>query len=347
MRKLFFIIIGCIGFLGSAQLAYAGFGITPPYFKSDTLTRGSVFTQEIIIVRGDPIEDLKVDITVNVPGINQWIKVDKGLDFILPKGTSQYPIKLTVTVPPDAEFGAYTGNIRIRTSSLQSAESGVSIALGAQVDVDLKVVDEIFDFQVRRVELSEAEEGHALWWLDFPGRIPFWMHIENTGNIPSSPAKVHFDIYNNAGTNLLESADSTNKIEEVAPFATKKVLANLPTWLKPGGYLIKFKIYKRDEVTKTGEMTLSVLPKGTIPGYVGYGFEGLHLEDKLSIIIPVGAPIALFGGYRFMRRGKKKKKRRTTNERKDPPIERTPRQEPPVSRNIPTGSHIVDLSRKK
>jgi len=340
MRKSFFIVIW-IFFLFSAHLAHAGFGITPPYLRSNTLTKGSVYSQEIIIVRGDPVEDLKTKITINVPTIGGWITVDKGMEFILPKGKTQFPIKLTVTVPKDAEYGAYTGNIRIMTTSLNTIESGVRIALGAQVDVDLKVVDKVFDFNVKRVELSETEEGYKYWWLDFPGKISFWTHIENTGNVPASPSRVSFDIYNSAGAKLLESVENIGKIEEVAPFETKKVLVNLPTWLPPGGYLVKFKVYKQEEVARAGELTLSILPTGTIPGYVGYGFEGLKTEDKLSIILPVGAPLALFGSLRAVKTGKKRKKRKSSGSKDAAP---------PSSENTsvrPSSSHVVDLSRKK
>jgi hypothetical protein len=350
MRKLSLSAIGAFLFLFSAHTAYAGFGITPPYVRSDTLTQGSVFSQEIVIVRGDPIEDLKTDVTINVPGINQWITIDKGNSFILPKGTTQFPIKITVTVPPDAEFGAYTGNIRIRTASLKQAESGVSIALGAQVDIDLKVVSEIFNFEVRRVELSEAEEGHRFWWLDYPGKINFWMHLENTGNVPASPSKVKFEIYNNAATTLLETVENTNKIEQVAPFATKKVLATLPTWLKPGGYLIKFSIYKKDEIVKTGELTLSVLPRGTIAGYVGYGIEGLPIEDKLSIVAPIAAPIVLFGSSRIIRPRRRRKSGKGKSSRNDSENSSSGGTERTASSKTDTparSSHVVDLSRRK
>ncbi|MCK9352363.1 MAG: hypothetical protein WCT49_05215 [Candidatus Paceibacterota bacterium] len=341
MRKSFFIVIGIISFLFNAHYAYAGFGITPPYLRSDTLTKGSVYTQEIIIVRSDPVEDLNAKITINVPTVGGWISVDKGKEFLLPKGRTQFPIKLTVKVPEDAEYGAYTGNIRIMTTSLETIESGVRIALGAQVDVDLEVVDKIYDFEVTRVELSEAETGYKYWWLDFPGKISFWMHIKNTGNVPAAPSRVTFDIYNNAGTKLLESVENTGKVEEVEPFATKKVSANLPTWLPPGGYLVKFKVHKQDEVARAGELTLSVLPKGTVPGYSGYGFEGLRMEDKLSIILPAGAPIAIFGSFRAVKIGKKRKKRKSSGGGKEPPA-----QQSAPARTVAT-SHIVDLSRRK
>lgn len=350
MKKIFSVIISAIGFLLAfffgVHNALAGFGITPPYLRSDALTQGSHFTQEIIIVRSDPLEDLETDITLNVPGINQWITVDKGLKFTLPKGQQQVPITFIVDVPKDAQFGAYTGNIRIRTSSLQNAPTGVSIALGAQVDVDLKVVNEIYDFDVRRVELSEAEEGHKFWWLDYPGKIKFFMHIENTGNVPSAPARVHFDIYTKVGAKLLESVDSTNDIEKITPFATKKVLAELPTFLPPGGYLIKFSIFKKDIVSKSGELTLSILPRGTIPGYEGYGFMGLSIGDKLSILGPISMPILFGGAYRttlFRRRRKKK------NGGNEVPVRHHERvaQAPETRRSAPV-SHgtVVDLKKR-
>lgn len=350
MKKIFPVLILTLSFFLGAHTAFAGFGITPPYLRSNTLTQGSHFTQEIIIVRGDPVEDLKAEITLNVPGITQWIKVDKGLNFILPKGQQQVPIVLSVDVPKDAEFGAYTGNIRIRTSSLEEAKTGVSIALGAQVDVDLKVVDQIYDFDVRRVELSEAEEGHKFWWLDFPGKIKFWMHIENTGNVPAAPERVHFDIYSKVGAQLLESVDSTNNIEKIEPFATKKVLAELPTWLPPGGYLIKFSIYKKDQVSKSGELTLSILPRGTIPGYEGYGFIGLSLGDKLSIIGPIAAPFLLGGTYRITRIQRRRRKKKTVPAADDVPVHHHEEvAKAPATRRSAPVSHgaVVDLSRKK
>jgi hypothetical protein len=352
MKKIFPVIILVYGFFFGANTAFAGFGITPPYLRSETLTQGSHFTQEIIIVRGDPVEDLNADITLNVPGINQWITVDKGLKFLLPKGQQQVPITLTVDVPKDAQFGAYTGNIRIRTSSLQDATSGVSIALGAQIDVDLKVVNEIYDFVVRRIELSEAEEGRKKWWLDFPGKIKFYMHVENTGNVPVSPARVHFDIYSKVGAKLLESVDSTNDIEKIEPFATKKVLAELPTHLAPGGYLVRFSIYKNDKISKSGELTLGILPRGTIPGYEGYGFMGLSLADKLSVVGPIVAPLFLGGTYRIMRTRRKKTSRRNKNENasSDVPVHHHETvAKAPATRRSETVSHgaVVDLSRKK
>ena len=160
----------------SAREAYAGFGITPPSVRNDRLTQGSVYTQEITLVRGDPVEDLKAEVTFNVPSINGWFSIDKGSEFVLPAGEKQTTILITVQVPDNAAYQRYQGSIRIRTLSPDPA-SGVSIALGAQLDVDLRVVDEIRDFEVKRVKISETEEPRKVWWLEYPGRVTFSMGL--------------------------------------------------------------------------------------------------------------------------------------------------------------------------
>ncbi len=271
--------------LAFVDVVNAGFGITPPYVRNDRLTQGTEFTQEILLVRGDPVDDLKAVITVNVPGVEDWISIDRGNEFILPAGQTQVPMRVTVRVPNNAPYDRYTGSIRVRTEAPELSP-GVSIALGAQIDVDLEVVDEILDFEVRRVQLFEAEEPRRRFWLEYPGKITFRMTLYNSGNAPVAPTRVAFDIYDRRGTVLLESIEHTNRIQRVDPFDLKAVEAYLPTRLPPGSYLVRYEIYLRNNVMRTGELTLSVLPEGSLSGYTGYGFAGLSLPHKLSLIVP-------------------------------------------------------------
>ncbi len=358
-KRLFFVVAIFVYIFSDAGIAYAGFGITPPYVRNDKLTQGSTFTQEIILVRGDPIDDLKAEVTVNVPEIESWISIDKGNSFLLPKGAKQVPMKVTITVPQNAEYKRYRGSIRIRTLSPDPA-SGVSIALGAQIDVDLRVVDEIRDFEVKRVQISEVEEPRSFWWLEFPGKIQFTMGIENTGNAPTAPSKVQLDIYDRRGNVVLETVYNTNDIEEVLPFETRDVYAYLPTRLPPGAYLVKYSIFRfEDEVKRSGELTLSVLPKGTLSAYAGYGFTGLSLPDKMTIIVPIVLIILIFLIITVILylRGKNKKLRGTKT-----PIKtsvkrqkRIKRETVPRNRNAQrsrievsdTQDGVVDLSRNK
>lgn len=348
-------------------LVYAGFGITPPYVRSDRLTQGSTYTQEIILVRGDPVEDLKAEITINVPGIEDWITIDRGNEFLLPAGEKQVPMEVTVRVPQNASYERYQGSIRIRTVSPDPA-SGVSIALGAQIDVDIRVVDEIRDFEVKRVQISEVEEPRSFWWFEFPGKIQFRMGIENTGNAPTAPSRVQLDIYDRRGNVVLETVYNTNDIEDVLPFETRDVHAQLPTRLPPGAYLVKYSIFRfEDEVKRSGELTLSVLPMGTLSTYEGYGFDGLSDADKMTIIIPSIVLVVLLifvGIVLFIRKKNRSRTRRPSHRQRreqwddeefyeedayTPPT-RSSRPPQSVSHRRTPQQHtggVVDLSRKK
>ncbi len=282
------------GITFSATTALAGFGITPPYVRSERLTRESEYKQQINLVRSDPQEDLNVEITLNIPEAQSWFTIDRGTQFVIPKGVTQMPIVVTVRVPKDAAYKAYKGSIRIRTSSVTPpAGGGVSIALAAQVDVAIKVVDKIFDFDVRQVRVADLEEGILKWGLFFPGKIRVFMKIENTGNAEFGPTRVHLDIYDSNGENLLESTDNTNKMERIAPFAIQEILAEVPTRMKAGAYSIKYTIYKNSDIAQQGQLNLSIAALGTVAGYEGYGFEGLSLADKLKIAAVLGLPILI------------------------------------------------------
>ena len=54
---LLFVILG-------ADLAFAGFGVTPPYVRNTSLTRNSTYEQQILLVRGDPDVELSVNVLV-------------------------------------------------------------------------------------------------------------------------------------------------------------------------------------------------------------------------------------------------------------------------------------------
>ncbi|MEX0931685.1 MAG: hypothetical protein WDZ88_02960 [Candidatus Paceibacterota bacterium] len=307
-KKLAYTLVLVI-FLCAPFFLHASFGITPPYVKNTSLTRNSEFTQKITLVRGDPVSDLKAELTMDVPGANDWITIDKGMTFLLPKGEQKVPMYVTVKIPDGARFQKYKGNIRIRTSPADGERSGggaVSIALGAQIDVDFDVIDrKIFDFRVRKIAIEDVAEGHSLAWLYFPGKINFKISLENTGNIDVAPSKVVFDIFDFNGETLLETTESKNKIEKVKPFETKEVVAELPTSLPAGSYLVRYVIYNNDEVKQEGELNLSIVPYGTL-AQAGYGFSGLSIPHKLTIIVPI-AVLLLFVFLVFKKSRKRKR----------------------------------------
>lgn len=286
----------CATFLFSVSIAEAGFGITPPYVNNHRLTRGTIYEQKITLVRSDPNEDLNTQITMNIPEVQSWFSVDRGTDFVLPKGTTQIPVIIRVTVPSDAPYKEFKGAIRIRTSSASSTPTGggVSIALGAQIDVDVEVVDKIYDFDVRKIRISDLEEGRWKWGLFFPAKIRFFMTIENTGNTDFGPTKVRFDIYDSEMETLLESTENSNKIEKIPPFAIREVYSELPTHLGAGRYKAKYTIFKNNDIAQQNVIDVSISTIGAVQGYDGYGFWGLSLVDKFKVVAVLGTPIIIF-----------------------------------------------------
>ncbi len=294
--NLVFVLLFIWAFLPMA--VKAGFGISPPYVRNDSLARGSHYEQKIVLVRGDPTEDWKAKISINIPEADDWISIDRGMEFIMPQGEKQVPIVVSVDVPRDADFGNYKGNIRIRTTPFKPQESGggVSIALGIQIDVDINVVKkEIFDFLVKGINVFDLESGQ---------NIKILMRIENIGNVKTAPTKVHLDIYDSSEENLLESVDNSNKLAKVKPFTTKEVTAEFPNQLEPGSYWAQIKIFLKDEIINEGKLHLSVLPGGSLqapPKVLDKTTSRIWLAGVLILII------LIFSIRRRLFKNKKKK----------------------------------------
>ena len=294
-----------------------GFGITPPYVTSDQLTQNSHYEQNIILVRSNPTDDLQAKVTINVPGANNWITIDRGTQFILPAGTQQEPMIVSVNVPSNAKLGNYSGNIQVVVSPAAGPTKGtVGITIGAQIDVDLTVIDShMAKLALRRVAIKDnaTEAGHTLWWMHFPGRILFSMDLNNTGNIPGTPAKVVFQYQDYLTGNVIETEQNTNGLDAVKPFDTKTVTAEMPTFLPQGTYRVHYQVMgvSGSDVLGEGTLDLSVLAPGALPDYVPYGIWaawGLSWTDRLEtigvLVLILLILIGLFFGIRSLfRRG--------------------------------------------
>jgi hypothetical protein len=316
MRKTFLIAAG-VFFAGAAMLLPSfragadGFGITPPYVKNESLTQNSHYEQQIILVRSDPTQDLKATVSINVPGANDWITVDRGMEFTLPAGTQQEPIIVSVNVPGNAKLGRYLGNIQVVVSPLGQPTAGtVGITIGAQINVDLQVINQkSVAFTLHRVAMTNTEEGHAFWWMHFPGKVTFTMDIENTGNIAGSPRKVTFEYRDYLTQALLDTEQNTNGLSSIQPFETKQVVAEMPVYLPRGSYRVFYTVYGRDDndIIGQGMLDLGVLPPGTLSGYSGYGFWGIRTQEKAItfglIILVLGLAYLIYVGIkRFLRK---------------------------------------------
>lgn len=282
-------LVVIIYFAFGTLVASASFGITPPYVRNTSLTRNSTYEQQILLVRGDPNTPLNAQIIVDAPEIQDWIEIVEGNSILLPRGEQKVPMTVRIKVPSDAKYQEYEGKIRIRTQATddQVAEGVVSISLGAQVDISLNVIDRVIeDFRVKKIDVSDLDAGHKLGWLYFPGKIQFKMSLENTGNVNIAPSDVQFRIYDRSGAVLLEETHHTNRLKKIAPYLNDEITAFLPTKLPAGSYMARYTIFNNDEIKQEGELNLSILPHGTLQT-AGYGFGGLSIPHKISILLPI------------------------------------------------------------
>ncbi len=294
-------------FILHAPLAEAGFGITPPYVSNSSLTRNSIYEQQILLVRGDPDTAQNAEIVIDAPEIESWIEIVEGETVLLPRGVQKVPMTVRVRVPSDAEFRDYTGSIRISTVPADGPvpPGAVSISLGALVDIKLSIIDRVIkDFRIRKISVSDLNEGSKFAWLYFPGKIRFSMFIENTGNVDIAPSNVEFRIFDRSGKVLLEETSSLGRMSMVEPYATGEVVAEIPTRLPAGGYVARYKIFNDDEIKQEGDLSLNILPAGSVQ-LAGFGFSGLSLPHKVSVLLPIFAVIIAGLYYAHIRRSRR------------------------------------------
>ena len=165
----------------------AGFGVSPPLVFEDKLVPGITIEREIYLIQGNPQHPVTVEAKVDAPEIKDWISVDKGDKFEIPAGIQQYPIKIKIQVPEGTPLGIYKGSLRITTVPNKGTEDGqVVIALGARIEIDLTVGDDVFsEYEVRSVEIETIKERD-------PAHIK--VRINNTGNVPAAPEAVSFEL---------------------------------------------------------------------------------------------------------------------------------------------------------
>lgn len=294
--------------LSLALPVQAGFGISPPYVKSlKPIFPGSRYEQKITLLRSSAEDILQAEVVVNAPDIAPWITIDKGNKFDLPAGELQVPMIVRVDVPADAELGNYKGNINVRIAPKEAGSSGVAIALGARIDIDLTVDKQSFsDFLVRTIAIPDMESLKQPWsWPLFSyffHKIEVVLKIENLGNVKVAPSRVKLELYDIGEKSLLEEREDTS-LKKVEPYKTEDVTASFRTKLPPGQYWGKVKVYKENEIVKNDKLAFTIYEPGKSPNgarplgpwpYVMMGTIILFLLAVIGVLIKYRSWRALF-----------------------------------------------------
>jgi len=229
--------------------AKAGFGLSPPSLRNDFLIPGSHYEQVISLARGEPDTSTKIKINIKAPEVAKWIKVEPGLEFELPAGVQQFPVKFIVDVPRSAEFKLYEGKIEIVTVPPKPESGQIATALGGVAQIALNVTDQEFSlFEFRMATLADIEENAP---------VKLILKIENKGNQLTGPNRVLLKVYDQNHTNVIKETEAIIS-EQVAPFEIKDFNIIFPVILKKGEYWGDFDIYKDSRLVKRGGQVFEV-----------------------------------------------------------------------------------------
>ena len=265
--------------------AQAGFGIAPPSIDNPNLLRGSHYEKEIFLLRGESNEDIQATVTVyapDFPEILDWISIDKGSSFILPKGINQFPIVVSIDVPKKAKYKDYKGYIDVRSEANQNEkDAGVAILLGARIQIALSVSDKpVPDFKVNAVDILTVAECCSL---------KYSMVIENTGNVEARPTKVQLRVYHGyEKERLLHVTEVDDEdLAWVKTNKTKEIIATFPLKLKPGRYWGEAHVFRGSQILRTDKMYFTVTPGRTIFGITICGCNIGWLILRLIIFLGI------------------------------------------------------------
>jgi hypothetical protein len=228
--------------------AFAGFGISPAEIYNDSLKPGASFEQQIVISRSDPEENLKVIIETDLNETESWIKFDSGKEFIFPKGEARKIIKAIITVPNNAELKNYKGTLRIKASSMESANSGVSIVKGARMDVTLVTTSINLELlSVRGLKIPD---------VDFQKPIKLLATIQNNGNTETAPSKIILEIQDLTQKSI--ETQEVTKLDKILPNITKEITAEYKNNLNSGEYFGIVKVYLNDKLLRSDRLVFRV-----------------------------------------------------------------------------------------
>ena len=79
--------------------------------------------------------------------------------------------------------------------------------------------------------------------------------------------------------------------------------AEIPTRLPADSYVARYRVFNDDEIKQEGDISLNILPAGTLQT-AGFGFVGLSVAHKISILLPIFSLMIAALYLWHMRRGR-------------------------------------------
>lgn len=283
---LFVAVVGGM-FCALPRHAEAAFGISPPYLNADHLTPGATYSQTLYLVRDNASSDLAIVTDLSLPSqIQSWITVDQGSHFVIPAGNQQFPVTITITVPPNAPLNKYTGSISFTTAPSQAGQ--VTIALGVDVALNLTVGNNVFEQFVVTPSIPDIEEG-----MNPRAYVAF----NNQGNIPEAFDIATFEIFDQFDAVRLAYLEKQDGFPATPPFKVKDYTVEFPSnlHLGPGEYWGNVVFYQNDKVVASQKASFRVLPVGSLTGW--WGIVMYFIANNMWVVWVVALLVAAGIGF--------------------------------------------------
>jgi hypothetical protein len=249
---LIFPLFLAVFLLFPVSLTHAAFGISPPFLNADHLVPGAKYQQTVYLVQDQPDQDLDIqaNLTMPEPG-RSWVSIDKGFNFVIPQGTRQFPVTITVSVPQGVTLGAYSGNLTFTTQP--SSAGQVTIAMGAQVAINLTVGTGTFEkYSVPLIQLPDIQEGQS---------PTVHVKFENDGNVPEAFDGATYELYDQYDSVRLAYVQKSSGFPTTAPFTISDYNVSFPVdfYLGVGQYWGVVNFYKNGQVVASQKTVFNVL----------------------------------------------------------------------------------------
>lgn len=252
MKKfIIYTLFACAAMLVAPLSAHAGLGVSPSSINVDTLKRGTTFTQEFVISRSDPVEDLEALIQPDLGDLAKWVSFEPGLKVLLPKGEQRVALKAIISVPTDANLQDYEGVFRILASP-KDAPTGVAVVQGARVDLKLATTEtSTFDLEVRTVTILDSYEQEEL---------VLTMNVQNNGNTASTPTKIDLEVQDMQENSVKEL--TTTDIDLAPAYEFSNVNARFGAHgLVAGEYFGIVQVYSAEEMISEERVVFEIMPE--------------------------------------------------------------------------------------
>ncbi len=260
--------------------AEAGFGVSPPLIQEDKLVPGITLERIVYLVQGTPERDLPVNLVVESQ-VKEWISFPQGTQITIPKGVQQYPLAVDITVPADADLGAYKGVIRLTTVPVKAEGAGeVAIAIGGIVNLDLTVGNNIiYELKSKLIKILDIKEG------DDP---MVDVSLINNGNAPAAPDTATFELFNKFGEIRLAYAESKS-FAKIPAFheQVERLVFPVEIHIAPGEYWGHVKVYRERELLGELRTVFNVTEKTFAEKYTSIILMGLGACAFLLFVIMV------------------------------------------------------------